>query len=1057
MAIGSQHSVIDLVETLAYLQRGPKNDPVDPKDRVDWTASRNLCGTEDPELIRLQMEATVRLADQRVTQPFYHFSVSFHPDDQPRLGREQMEAIADQVLEDLGLSDRQAWIVAHKDTDHPHFHVLVNRIDMETGRAWSRWQDRPRMQKSLRHIEKVYGLTEVRGWLYGEEPEEIRPSRTDVLKGQRSTSPTFVARAKELGIPEELKAAQSWADLTARLAAYGLVLQRAGRGLQITNGDQVGKISALHRGSSLKNLEARFGQTWESWVDQSPDLAEPARRRPPGQRSRPDVEVYEARAQAAQVRLENDAKAHQLKPTLEKLERQLDGSNAEAIGSYLDEAKARFREHLGQAYKDPEAAEAKMREFFSTYSQDEVRAFESWLRQRPEHFGELVGYRVFMENKRRQDARKYLRWRAHEVRRPFEILPRLEARQALEARWDELMEKLEAWDTTLEEVKSWRSWKPPRRAFPGVPGHQLRSHFSSTQVKTIVGTRGEEAMLWRALADLRSTITTAVGDPWAEEKPRIEALLRDRSTFTRTDVRRLVAGYPNAEAWEARLLDQAVALGLDGRGRQRYTSGYHQQAEASLYAQAGALQRQTGSIPSTKQVEKILELEAPWASAEQRAVIQAAAQGPDLALVVGRPGTGKTDPVARVLARTYEDQGRRVVGLTLAGKAAEGLGTEAGIDSWTYAKWEYWAWALPQGGVLIVDEAGMLSTQQMATVLEKARRARMRVVLIGDPDQIQPIGAGPSFRGLIDRQGAHRLETIRRQRVDWQREASLALCRGEIRKGLEAYASRGRLSQLAFPDAAMEALIRDYMAEVTHPRHALVIASTNAERRALNRRLRQQLQAAGRLDPGSDPVPGDRVLFLENSSAGGYRNGTLGTVIKMEGPRLSVLMDSGYQVTAEWPSKSVDFGYAVTAHKAQGMTVGRTYLLFGHYLDRHLGLVGMTRHRSDLRMYYDQVTYPSFGQLLAQLHQQGRNDLVADYASLEPEQLSIPEARWTELSDRLSSLDIMGWKPNLPKEMTHRIVPREWRLMRWAASSAFSVASYAVQRVLDIDGPRLRF
>jgi hypothetical protein len=74
-------------------------------------------------------------------------------------------------------------------------------------------------------------------------------------------------------------------------------------------------------------------------------------------------------------------------------------------------------------------------------------------------------------------------------------------------------------------------------------------------------------------------------------------------------------------------------------------------------------------------------------------------------------------------------------------------------------------------------------------------------------------------------------------------------------------------------------------------------------------------------------------------------------------------------------------------------------------------------------MYYDQVTYSSFGQLLAQLHQQGRNDLVADYASLEPEQLSIPEARWTELSDRLSSLDIMGWKPNLPKEMTHRIVP----------------------------------
>jgi ATP-dependent exoDNAse (exonuclease V) alpha subunit len=84
--------------------------------------------------------------------------------------------------------------------------------------------------------------------------------------------------------------------------------------------------------------------------------------------------------------------------------------------------------------------------------------------------------------------------------------------------------------------------------------------------------------------------------------------------------------------------------------------------------------------------------------------------------------------------------------------------------------------------VLVIDEAGLTGTRQMERVLSAARDAGAKVVLVGDPEQLQAIEAGAEFRSLAEAHGAVEITEIRRQRNDWQRGATRALwtCNGLV-------------------------------------------------------------------------------------------------------------------------------------------------------------------------------------------------------------------------------------------------------------------------------------
>ena len=131
----------------------------------------------------------------------------------------------------------------------------------------------------------------------------------------------------------------------------------------------------------------------------------------------------------------------------------------------------------------------------------------------------------------------------------------------------------------------------------------------------------------------------------------------------------------------------------------------------------------------------------------------------------------------------WEAEGFTVKGAALSGIAAENLTAASGIQSRTLASFEY-AWnqdrePLTSKDVLVIDEAGMVGTRQLARVLEVAHEARAKVVLVGDPEQLQAIEAGAPFRGIVARHGMAELNEVQRQRQTWQREATQELAKGE--------------------------------------------------------------------------------------------------------------------------------------------------------------------------------------------------------------------------------------------------------------------------------------
>ncbi|MCI9882946.1 AAA family ATPase, partial [Methylobacterium goesingense] len=179
---------------------------------------------------------------------------------------------------------------------------------------------------------------------------------------------------------------------------------------------------------------------------------------------------------------------------------------------------------------------------------------------------------------------------------------------------------------------------------------------------------------------------------------------------------------------------------------------------------------------------------------EQRDAFDHVTGNSGLASVVGYAGSGKSAMLG-VAREAWEGQGYTVRGAALSGIAAENLEGGSGIQSRTIASLEHaWGRGREQLGprdVLVVDEAGMIGSRQMERVLSQARDAGAKVVMVGDPEQLQAIEAGAAFRSVTERHGAAEITEIRRQREDWQRDATRALATGRTGEAIHAYDSKG--------------------------------------------------------------------------------------------------------------------------------------------------------------------------------------------------------------------------------------------------------------------------
>ncbi|WP_033048817.1 Ti-type conjugative transfer relaxase TraA, partial [Sinorhizobium meliloti] len=582
------------------------------------------------------------------------------------------------------------------------------------------------------------------------------------------------------------------------------------------------------------------------------------------------------------------------------------------------------------------------------------------------------------------------------------------------------------WAGDKETIKAWKiAWAETANRHLALAGHEIRLDGRSYAEQGLDGIAQkhlgpEKAALARkgvamyfAPADLARRQEMA-DRLLAEPELLLKQLGNERSTFDERDIARALHRYVDDPVdfanIRARLMasDDLVLLKpqqIDaeaGEAKQPavFTTREMLRLEYAMAQSAEVLSRRKGfgvsnarAAAAVRSIETA-DTEKPFRlDPEQVDAVRHVTRDNAIAAVVGLAGAGKSTLLAAARV-AWEGEGRRVIGAALAGKAAEGLEDSSGIRSRTLASWEL-AWEsgreqLQRGDVLVIDEAGMVSSQQMARILKAVEDAGAKAVLVGDAMQLQPIEAGAAFRAITERIGFAELAGVRRQRDAWARDASRLFARGKIEEGLDAYAQRGRIVETETRAEIVDRIVADWAdarrallrksADGEHPGRLrgdelLVLAHTNDDVRKLNEALRNVMIGEGALAGAREFqtarglrefAAGDRIIFLENArfveprarrlGPQYVKNGMLGTVVSTGDRRgdtlLSVRLDSGRDVVISQDSyRNVDHGYAATIHKSQGATVDRTFVLATGMMDQHLTYVAMTRHRDRADLY----------------------------------------------------------------------------------------------------------
>mgnify|MGYP003109003412 CR=1 FL=1 len=259
-------------------------------DRVAWMEARNL-ETTDPLAASAIMEATAA-QNLRCKKPVYHFVLSFDPKDSRRgkLPPEVLREIAGEAIERMGLTEHQMLVYAHKDTKHPHMHFLINRVHPTTGKAFDRHNDGRRLTELCREIARERELNIPRDKERIRELEKVddfdlvesldTPTEGEYWQAKREEREPQIAMGKGevKALREKVQGhfynAKDWHDLTARLGAQGIFLQRKGQGLVLAKGERFAKLSQMGKGVRLTELEDRFGERFDVFMaERMKDLA----------------------------------------------------------------------------------------------------------------------------------------------------------------------------------------------------------------------------------------------------------------------------------------------------------------------------------------------------------------------------------------------------------------------------------------------------------------------------------------------------------------------------------------------------------------------------------------------------------------------------------------------------------------------------------------------------------------------------------------------------------------------------------------------------------------
>ncbi len=300
--------------------------------------------------------------------------------------------------------------------------------------------------------------------------------------------------------------------------------------------------------------------------------------------------------------------------------------------------------------------------------------------------------------------------------------------------------------------------------------------------------------------------------------PRIlEALTERRSTFSRGDLNRALAKVIVDPAQRASFTDRILALpdvvGLketETAPVSRYTTRAVIAAEARVMRDASALAGESRHGLTGAEREAALDRHKQ-VTGERRAAFRELTQAKGMAVLAGEAGTGKSTTLAAV-RDAYESAGYRVIGMSWTNQVVQNLQRDGFRDATTVAAELY---RLDRGTarwdrrtVLVVDEAGMLSTKHLAHVMEEARAAGAKLVLAGDDKQLASIERGGLFGALREKHGGPELHDVVRVSDAEQRRAFNLMHQGQFLPALAIYARQGAIHWSGGQDEARAALVR---------------------------------------------------------------------------------------------------------------------------------------------------------------------------------------------------------------------------------------------------------
>ncbi|MFU8841678.1 MAG: MobF family relaxase, partial [Nitriliruptoraceae bacterium] len=543
-----------------------------------------------------------------------------------------------------------------------------------------------------------------------------------------------------------------------------------------------------------------------------------------------------------------------------------------------------------------------------------------------------------------------------------------------------------------------------------------------------------------------------------------EGLTQTSSSFTRRDVLQQLAGRLPAGApvaWCERVAEVLltsdtnllVALGPtrghltsvdvirrhDGRvvpvdpGERRYTTkGLLLTEQRAINRSIARHDAQVG-IARPPMLQRALARRSLTDEQEQM-VRRLTSSGAGVEVIVGKAGTGKT--YALDAARdAWETSGIRVTGVALAARAALELQESAGIRSTTLARLlaqvddRRDGSPLKPGSVLVVDEAGMVGTRQLARLLHHAEAQSVKVVLVGDPHQLPEIDAGGLFRALATRLPSIELTDNRRQTHGWEQAALDELRHGDPDAALAAYRQHGRIRTADTAEQLRDRLVHDWWDTAKEDLSgSLMIALRRDDVADLNHRARTKMLAAGPLtgptittaSGGIELQAGDRIVCLRNDRRLGVVNGTRATIthVHLHDRTIEAVDDRGapLQLPAGYlDAGHVTHGYAITGHKAQGLTCDHTYTLGTDTLYREWGYVAMSRGKLTNQLYHGPTD--RHDDSLHHVHLDDRDDrdeaasLTSRFRRTRAEQPITPElaelaAQWREIDARIDAIDI---------------------------------------------------